>query len=72
MTDRQPALFAADRLTHTACPVPGCGAIRTASQTGRVPTCNHDRNQALGQPARRPRGCLSTHDPATAPCPDGY
>jgi hypothetical protein len=68
VTDAQPALFDAARTTPTACPVGHCQAIRLPNQD-KVATCAHDLDP---ERRRRPRGCLNTYDPATAPFPEGY
>lgn len=68
MSDRALALFDASRTTTQRCSVPGCEALRYPDQE-RTPTCAHDRDRALGEPGRRPAGCLNTYDPATAEIP---
>jgi len=67
----QRELFDVSRTVATACPVGSCQAIRLAGQDGNVPTCAHDlsRDELRG---KRPRHCLNTIDPTTAPFPEGY
>lgn len=69
----QPSLFDPSQTVPTPCPVPGCQAIRFPGQT-KVPTCDVDRDRALGISPRwkRPGGCLNTYDPAHDPFPKGY
>lgn len=64
----QPALFDASKTCPTPCPVGHCAAIRFPSQD-KVPTCAHDLDP---EHRARPKGCLNTIDPATAPFPEGY
>ena len=69
MNDR--ALFDVDRTVSTACPVPGCGAIRLPGQA-KVITCDYERVVFLERDHRRPKGCLNTFDPTADPFPEGY
>ena len=69
MTDR--TLFDVGKTVSTACPVPGCGAIRLPGQT-TVPTCQTDLDRATqGWTSNRPKNCLNQWD-STAPFPQGY
>jgi hypothetical protein len=65
---KQTELFDVSRTIPTPCPFGACQAIRLPGQD-RVLTCAHDLEP---EPGRRPRGCLNTYDPATAPLPDGF
>lgn len=67
MSTQRP-LFDPTSLQALPCPVPGCQAIRTPGQTGRIITCSHD----LDRDGRRPRGCLNRVDNAHTPWPQGY
>lgn len=65
MTGQQPALFQADKLVPTACPVGYCQALRLPGQT-KVPTCAHDLDP---ESRRRPSGCLNEYRPEHAEIP---
>lgn len=67
----QAELFDPSRTIATACPVPGCGAVRLPQQE-RVPTCAIDQQRATGDWPRRPQSCLNSVDPATAEWPEGF
>lgn len=67
----QPELFDVSRTVPTACPAGHCQAIRLPGQQ-RVVTCEYDLEPAHPYRGKRPKGCLNTYDPATAPLPEGY
>ena len=57
----QPELFDTSRTVSTACPVPGCGAIRLPGQD-RVVTCDVDLARATAW-VTRPPNCLNMPKP---------
>jgi hypothetical protein len=68
MTDRP--LFDVDRTVPTACPVPGCNAIRLPGQD-KVTNCQVDAARAVEWTAR-PKACLNQFDPTANPWPEGF
>jgi hypothetical protein len=63
-------LFDPDRTIAVECTV--CGATRQPGEP-TAPSCSVDRDRSAGDTfAKRPRACLNTVDPATAPFPPGY
>lgn len=65
----QAELFDVSRTVPTACPVPGCGAIRLPDQH-KVVTCATDLERAsAGWTGARPKACLNTHNPDAADIP---
>ena len=71
MADKQLHLLDVTKTIATACPVPGCGAIRLPGQD-KVITCEHERVAFLERDHRRPNGCLNAFDPTADPFPEGY
>jgi hypothetical protein len=71
MREASERLFDPETTVPTWCTVLGCGAIRLPGQTV-VPTCNIDKERALGNWRFRPTACLNAYDPATAAWPEGF
>lgn len=66
----QPELFDPAATGPQQCPV--CGATRNPDEPDVNCEWEQKRDALEQYLGRRPRSCLNTYDPATAPFPDGY